>query len=104
MSEVMSIQAPVNLDADASRASRYLPEPATQKSNFGEYLELAADNLLEIGSVAAGVGLDGGTGYAALIAAQIKAQQEMMIVSMDSNIKKSEHEAKMAPVRNIRVG
>ena len=42
--------------------------------------------------------------YAALIEKQLAMQEQMQLVSLYSNIIKSEHETQMAAVRNIRIG
>ncbi len=41
--------------------------------------------------------------YQQLIERQMELQQQMMLVSMHSNLEKSKHDTRMAPVRNIRV-
>jgi hypothetical protein len=81
---------------------RFGPEPA---SSTGEVfrsvvgtLSLVAGRFL--GSNGAGISENPWD----LIQQQLEIQKEMMVVSMYSNIKKSEHETQMAPVRNIRVG
>ncbi len=67
-------------------------------------------SLLQAGANAAG-GLLGGAGsvldvgtLTSLLQQQIQVQREMQVISMHSNIAKSQHEAEMAPVRNMRVG
>src|SRR5437868_1372733 len=42
--------------------------------------------------------------YQDLINTQIETQTQMQLVSMESNILKSEHETQMAAIRNVRVG
>ena len=79
---------------------RYIPEPRnTASSTFGKVLS-AVGGALEKGGSVAGIGGD----YLGLLQAQIRVQQEMMLVSMYSNIEKSKHETSMAAVRNLRVG
>jgi hypothetical protein len=46
----------------------------------------------------------GGEDLTQLLNMQIQIQREMQVVSMISNIAKSQHEMEMAPVRNMRVG
>ena len=41
--------------------------------------------------------------YRQLIEQQIELQQQMMLVSMHSNLERSKHDTKMSAVRNIRV-
>ena len=41
--------------------------------------------------------------YQPLIEQQIQLQEQMFLVSMQSNIEKSKHDIQMAAVRNIRV-
>ena len=50
-----------------------------------------------------GTTLDISPEYRDLIAMQMQVQQEMLNVTMVSNIEKSKHESRMAAVRNIRV-
>lgn len=64
-------------------------------------------NTLGNAATSALAGVAGGSSslgeYSELINMQIQMQQEMMTVTMVSNIEKSQHETRMAPVRNIRV-
>ena len=63
-------------------------------------------NTLGNAATSALAGATGGSSlgeYSELINMQIQMQQEMMTVTMVSNIEKSQHETRMAPVRNIRV-
>lgn len=79
---------------------RFIPEP---RSNQGVFSKM----LGSLGSVAksavkSSVGIE--PEYADLLNKQIETQQQMMVVSMESNIEKSKHETQMAAVRNMRVG
>lgn len=77
---------------------RFVPAPKTG-STFDGILNI-------IGGVANAMVQNAGIGgdYQGLIAMQLEAQRQMMLVSMVSNVEKSKHETQMAPVRNIRVG
>lgn len=62
-----------------------------------------------VGAAANGLGgvtglgeVSGAVNYAALMQAQLKAQQEMQVVNFFSNTEKSKHETAMAPIRNIK--
>lgn len=79
--------------------SKYLPEP--RSSGFSRTLQSIGGSLGGLAGSLAG-GMD--PTYAALISEQIKVQQQMQLVSFQSNIEKSKHETQMAAVRNIRVG
>jgi hypothetical protein len=82
-------------------AARYLPEPATRGVGiFKDVMNLVG----KVGSnVVGGVGLNPYGDFAELINIQIEAQREMQTTTMVSNLEKSKHESKMAPIRNIRV-
>ena len=79
--------------------ARFPASPQVGSSFMAEAADLLGD-VAGIGAGAMGMNPD----YMALLAQQTKTQQEMMVMNMMSNISKSEHETKMAPVRNIRVG
>jgi hypothetical protein len=81
---------------------RYLPKfQGNGWNTFGQALKAAAN----LGGSILG---DATTGvvdreFMDLIDQQMEMQYEMQQVSMLSNIERSEHEAKMAPIRNIRL-
>ena len=81
----------------ASGLLRFIPEPKSRlASTFGNVLQ-------GIGSAVSGVGsglID--PTYQSLINKQIEVQQQLQLVSMESNIERSRHESKMAAVRNLR--
>lgn len=77
--------------------SRIMPEPKSNYS-FSNILTNIKDSILGTGSSV--VGID--SQYADLISKQMEMQEQMMLVSMVSNIEKTTHETKMAAVRNIR--
>ena len=87
-----------NISLPASDLRTYSPEP---KSRMGRFTEV----LGGIGSAAARIATGGvsdlGT-YQSLIDRQIQMQEEVQRVSIVSNTIKSEHEAKMAAIRNVR--
>ena len=82
----------------ASSLARFQPEPRNRLGlDFGSVLSSvvgAASSTL--------TGVD--PGYVALLNKQIETQQQMQLVSMESNIEKSKHETQMAAIRNVRVG
>lgn len=82
-----------------SELKRFPASPEVGSSFMSEAAQLLGD-VAGVGAGALGLNSD----YMGLLAQQTKTQQEMMVVNMLSNISKSEHETKMAPVRNIRVG
>ena len=82
---------------------RYPPEP---RSSFGNWAQLAGSTVGSVANTAAatGLGLGLGTDLTSLLNQQIQIQQEMQVVSMQSNISRSQHEMEMAPIRNMRIG
>ena len=92
--------------------SRYLPEPATRgTSKYGDTFRIATTAATAIAGVAGNAltggalgGLSGVGDFQDLISKQVEVQKEMQKTSMTSNIEKSKHETKMAPIRNLRVG
>jgi hypothetical protein len=101
MSSSISIKpmlAGLGLNVGGSILARALPEPRSSLAQWGK----AAVNT---GMDAVGTLLGSGSSdLAGLINMQIQIQREMQMVSMISNIAKSQHEMEMAPVRNMRVG
>lgn len=86
----------------SSAAARYLPEPAAKGVGlFRDVMGLVSD--VEKGDVG-GVPTEALGDFAELIQMQIEVQKEMQTTTMVSNIEKSRHETKMAPIRNIRAG
>ena len=94
MSNSLSIN---QIMSSMTKFQRMMPTPksSTAKSVFSTLGDVASSAL----------GMNGSSlgEYADLINTQIQMQQEMMTVTMVSNIEKSQHETRMAPVRNIRV-
>lgn len=78
----------------ARSASQYMPEPVASGVEFLGSLQ-NAQNTNEIGI---------SSEYRELLDKQLETQQEMQQVTFTSNIEKSQHESRMAAVRNIRVG
>lgn len=78
----------------AQSTARFLPEPVSSTLGF-------AGNLLPGGGTQY---IDVSPSYQALIDRQIQVQLEQQQVTFTSNIEKSQHESRMAAVRNIRVG
>lgn len=84
----------------ASGLARFLPEPRSAiASAFRGVVRGVEAALSEPGSEGA---LN--AEYADLINRQIAVQEQMQLVSMESNIEKSRHETQMAAIRNIRAG
>ena len=84
---------------DTSHLQRFIPEPKNGLSmSFRKALE---------GAKASGTGQNSleemPTELNELLAMQLEMQEEMMRVSMISNISRTEHETKMAAVRNMRL-
>lgn len=81
---------------------RFIPEPRTSKTV--SYRALAAGVTGVVGEAmgVAGIGLR--PEMFALLQAQAETQMQMQIVSLQSNLLKSQHETQMAAVRNIRTG
>ncbi|MDZ4786367.1 MAG: hypothetical protein SGJ02_09865 [bacterium] len=81
---------------------RFIPEPKSSiASTFGTVMR----------SVAGAVSGESGRSvvslepsYQSLLEKQIQLQEQMQIVTMESNIEKTKHESKMAAVRNFRAG
>jgi hypothetical protein len=86
------------LSKGASTLTRMLPEPRSSLASFGE--SMLATGMGALGSVMTGGGMD----LTSLLNTQIQIQREMQVISMASNIAKSQHETEMAPIRNMRVG
>lgn len=77
----------------ASGIAQHLPEPIAQGVDFASSLARAASNTTT---------LDVSPAYQELIDKQIETQMELQQVSFVSNIERSQHETRMAAVRNIR--
>ena len=77
---------------------RFIPEPKGSGSAFRDVVDVVAG----VGKgAAAAAGLD--TSLQGLLTQQMELQQQMMTVSMHSNVEKTRHDTRMAPVRNLRV-
>ena len=74
--------------------ARYLPEPISSGVSFASSL------LPETSSQT----VDISANYQALIEKQIQVQLEQQQVSFTSNIERSQHESRMAAVRNLKLG
>lgn len=89
---------------------RFQPEPLSDSSiNFQDVLSTVGNVAGSVLRSATGVSFSTGVAgvdsdYAAILNKQIALQEQMMMVSMQSNLIKTEHETKMAPVRNLRAG
>jgi len=93
---------PITLGASivSSSLGRFIPEPKSSSGlSFGSVLS-------SLGSAAGGAlsSAAGANDFSGLIQEQIEVQKTMMVVSMESNLLKSDHETRMAVVRNAKVG
>ena len=79
----------------ASAAANFLPEPVARGVDFARSL-LRADGMTSTTVV------DLSPEYQELINKQIETQLEVQQVTLVSNVERSKHEAKMAPIRNVR--
>jgi len=81
--------------------ARFIPEPRSKLSDsFNNFLQGGASLL----GKTAGAVMDLAPDYKALLEKQMYVQQQMQVLSMESNVEKSKHETSMAVVRNLRVG
>ncbi len=95
---------------DFGKVARFLPEPTNRSGlSFSSVLEGASGLVSKVAGIALGGGgaqqfpnLD--PGYADLLQKQIEVQVQMQLMTLYSNIEKSQHETKMTSLRNIRVG
>ena len=85
--------------ATTNQMYRYKPEPRN-RSGFGRALQDVGSAL--VGTAGTLGGID--PTYTALLTEQLRIQQQMQLVSFQSNIEKSRHETQMSAIRNIRVG
>ncbi|RMD86889.1 MAG: hypothetical protein D6808_02410 [Candidatus Dadabacteria bacterium] len=76
---------------------RFIPEP---KNRLGRGFLNTMRSLGGLGSST--ITLDIDPQYRELIETQIKVQQQMQNVTMESNLEKTRHESKMAALRNLR--
>lgn len=73
--------------------ARYLPEPLSSGASFlGSLSDAKNSNTVDISPQ-----------YQELLEKQLQAQSELQQVTFTSNIERSQHESRMAAVRNIRV-
>lgn len=101
MSGISNISTKLGAYIDTGGLGRFIPEPRSRAGQFFRALVTGAGSALGRGASAlTGMQPD----YAELINRQIEAQQQMQLVSLESNIEKSRHETQMAAIRNIRVG
>jgi len=90
-----------SVGAVSDQAAKYLPEPSVSGAGlFKDVLEVASSVG---GAVVGGVPNASLGDFGELISLQIEVQKELQSASMVSNVERSRHESKMAPIRNIRV-
>jgi hypothetical protein len=86
------------LSVGGSMLARALPEPRSSLAQWGK-------SAVNTGMSAVGTLMGAGSSELTdLLNMQIQIQREMQVISMVSNIAKSQHEMEMAPTRNMRVG
>lgn len=84
----------------ASSLLRFVPEPKSRvASTFGKVMQAVGDVA---GTARSVVSID--PTYQGLIEKQIQLQEQLQLVTMESNIEKTKHESKMSAVRNFRAG
>lgn len=91
----------MRIDSISSRSilDRIQPEPKVGSSSF---LKVAQNVLGAVAGTAVDAAIPGDIN--ALLEKQMAMQMMMLQTSMISNVSKTQHEASMAPVRNIRAG
>lgn len=83
-----------------SSLERFTPEPANGlSSNFRKALRAAKGVVNTVDATLGGITGEMGE----LLAQQKEMQEQMMKISLVSNVMRTEHETKMAAVRNLRV-
>lgn len=91
-----SIPAAIDTIKSLGQATaRFLPEPVASGVSF-------ASSMLPSSSASQTVDIS--PNYQALIEKQIQIQLEQQQVSFTSNIERSQHESRMAAVRNLKLG
>lgn len=91
----------------APKAERYLPQNTVSGVGaFSDVMQGVESLAKTAGSFLTG-GVIGGVsdigGFQQLLNQQMEVQLAMQTTSMQSNVEKSKHETRMAPIRNIRV-
>lgn len=94
MSEINTSNLLSSIANVAQGTARFLPEPVSSTLGF-------ASSMLGGGGTQY---VDVSPSYQALIDRQIQVQMEQQQVTFTSNIERSQHESRMAAVRNIRLG
>ena len=97
MGLVGSIVAEIGRQAGGLLDSAFSPAIRTP-AIFSDVLNLEKTLGQDVG----GVSLEVFGELRELIELQIQMQQELQAITMASNVERSRHEAKMAPIRNIR--
>jgi len=101
MASIGDVSTKLGAYIETGALGRFIPEP---RSRAGQIFRSVLNGVSSMFGRAAGgiAGID--PGYQELLNRQIEAQQQMQLVSLESNIEKSKHETQMAAIRNIRVG
>lgn len=95
------IDSLVGAQIDTGGLGKFIPEPKSRVGfDFGALVRGAGSVIGQATSAVTGMDPI----YSDLLQKQIEVQQQMQIVSMESNIEKSKHETQMAAIRNVRVG
>lgn len=95
----MKIGSEKNVHVKA-KVGRYIPEPRNKVADtFSNVLQGTIRTAAGAISSGAGINFD----YAGLLQQQMQLQSEMQAISLESNVEKTKHETRMAPIRNTRV-
>ena len=107
MNNMISRSVTQFLRGGANSSVRIPPEPRSRTNfNFSSLLSNTLSTATRavtggaVGGASSAIGID--PQYMDLINKQIEVQEQMQMVSMTSNIEKSQHESKMAAIRNTR--
>lgn len=90
----------LGMASSSTAIERLLPEPKSRLSiDFRSVLNGVLGAVS--GTASSVTGID--QGYVQLLNKQIETQQQMQLVTMESNVEKSRHETLMSAIRNVRV-
>lgn len=81
---------------------KFSPEP---NSSFLQRVGTTARNIAGVAGSAAEIAGNAALGgeFSGLLQAQTDAQMQLMVMTMHSNLSRTDHETRMASVRNMRV-
>lgn len=88
---------------DPIRLRSYIPEPkGPDRFNFNRIMDRVG-SLVAGGSLPKTAAAIVDPSYQDILSKQIELQQQMMLVSLNSNLERTRHEINMAPIRNMRI-